>query len=181
MLSRYDATQAARVDCEFIRKYDTTQNARVDCEFVRAYDDTAAAWVDRLIRDNYFTIYTASFYNGGGYSVSEDKKTISFAFKRSGYGTVDSVSLQWKGREVVNDVFMGEFESSDSTINPDVYFYYEGRQVFTQKLRTQDNNLFGIAYEGAVDEIVINITPQTESTFSLINLYFGQELIFKTS
>mgnify|MGYP003303889081 CR=1 FL=1 len=48
MLSRYDATQAARVDCEFARKYDTTQAARVDCEFVRAYDDTEGAWVEKM-------------------------------------------------------------------------------------------------------------------------------------
>lgn len=48
MLSRYDTTQQARVDCEFARKYDTAQNAFVDCEFVRVYDETQGAWVDKL-------------------------------------------------------------------------------------------------------------------------------------
>lgn len=65
MLSRYDATQAARVDCDFARKWDTTQNARVDCEFVRAYDDTEAAWIDKLKK--YFELaVTSNFYNNSG-------------------------------------------------------------------------------------------------------------------
>lgn len=65
MLSRYDATQGARVDCEFARKYDTAQNARVDCEFVRAYDKTLAAWVDKLKKLMELSV-TDGFYNNTG-------------------------------------------------------------------------------------------------------------------
>ena len=65
MLSRYDTTQQARVDCEFARKYDTTQQARVDCEFVRAYDDTEAAWVDKL-KKLMEVIVGSGFYNKSG-------------------------------------------------------------------------------------------------------------------
>lgn len=65
MLSRYDATQQSRVDCEFARKYDTTQQARVDCEFVRAYDESQGAWVDKL-RQNFKVSVTDGFYDNTG-------------------------------------------------------------------------------------------------------------------
>lgn len=65
MLSRYDATQGARVDCEFARKYDTAQSAFVDCEFVRAYDATEGAWVDKLRKLMELSV-TDGFYNNTG-------------------------------------------------------------------------------------------------------------------
>lgn len=65
MLSRYDATQAARVDCEFARKYDTAQMARVDCEFVRGYDATEGAWVDKLQKLMEVSV-GSGFYNNSG-------------------------------------------------------------------------------------------------------------------
>lgn len=180
MLSRYDATQQAMVDCEFARKYDTAQNAFVDCEFVRSYDATEQAWIDRLELDNYFTKYVFSFQNGGGYTVSEDKRTINFTFKTGSYGGTDNASLIWTGKPVTNGIFLGEFASSDPDTNPDVYFYYQGQQVLATKLRTQENNYFGIYCEGlTVDQIVINIVPYNASTFSLINPFFGKALKFE--
>ena len=85
---------------------------------------------------------------------------------------------KWEGKEVTNSVFMGEFESSDSNTNPDVYFYYKGSQVHHSKMRTQDNNMFGIPYRGPVDMIYVNIVPYTASTFSLIRPWFGKNLKF---
>lgn len=65
MLSRYDTTQQARVDCEFARKYDEKQNARVDCEFVRAYDETQAAWVDKLKKLMEVSVGSGFYDNSG--------------------------------------------------------------------------------------------------------------------
>lgn len=180
MIKTYDSQSQAFVEHP-LKIYDEAAGAWAEAPSAKTYDTEAAAWVERLVRDNYFTKYNFDFTNGGGYTVSEDKKTISFDFKASGYGTVDHASLQWKGREVVNSVFVGEFTSSEASTNPDVYFYYKGTQVLASKLKTQDNNLFGIAYEGAVDEIVVNIVPlpYTACTFSLINPWFGQELKFE--
>ena len=73
MLSRYDTTQQARVDCEFARKYDTAQTAFIDCEFVRAYDETLIAWVDKLkkyfelsVTDNFYDITGNIVFCAGG-------------------------------------------------------------------------------------------------------------------
>ena len=180
MLSRYDTTQQGMVDCEFVRRHDTTQNAWVDCEFARAYDTTQNAWVDKLDLDNYFTEYAFSLLNGGSYTVSEDKRTITFNFKSSSYGTVDSASLVWKGKAVTNGILLGETASSDPNTNPDVYFYYDGQQVKSSKLKTNSGDLIGIYCEGlTVDEIVINIVPYNASTFSIINPHFGKALKFE--
>lgn len=65
MLSRYDTTQQARVDCEFARKYDTTQNAFVDCEFVRSYDTATAAWVDKLKKLMEVSVGSGFYDNSG--------------------------------------------------------------------------------------------------------------------
>lgn len=72
MLSRYDATQAARVDCEFARKYDNTQAARVDCEFVRAYDDTETAWVDKLRKLMEVSVDSRFYSNTGNIILTSD-------------------------------------------------------------------------------------------------------------
>lgn len=179
MIKAYKESAAAWVE-NVPKIYDTATASRIDAPSAKTYDTATAAWVERLVLDNYFTEYAFSLLNGGSYTVSEDKRTISFNFKASSYGLVDSASLIWKGKPVTNGLFLGSFESSDENTDPDVYFSYMGQQVRATKLRTQDNNLFAINCEGlTVDEIVINIVPYNPSTFSLINLYFGQALKFE--
>lgn len=79
MLGRYDAAQAARVECEFARKYDTAQNARVDCEFARAYDKTQAAWVEHLKKSMEFAyVYGTGATPDYEYEPSADGTTAQY-------------------------------------------------------------------------------------------------------
>lgn len=177
MLKTYKESEAAWV--EGVPKiYDAASAARIEAPSAKTYDTATAAWVDRLVRDNIITELAFSFGNGGGYMVSPDKRTITFTFKQGSLG-VDSASLQWEGKERTDGILIGSFETADATLDPDVYFYYQGEQVLATKLRTQDNNLFGIPYSGAVDKIWINIVPYNACTFSLVNLWFGQALKFE--
>ena len=176
MLKTYDSTLQAYTDHP-PKNYDTALSAWVDSPSAKTFDKELNAWVERLTLDIYIEKLAFSFVNGGGYTVSDDKRTIAFTFK-SGATGVDHASLKWEGRPVEGGVFMGEFESSDSNLNPDVYFYYNGDQVHSSKMKTQSNNFFGIKYDGPVDMIYINIAPSVACTFSLINLYFGKRLQF---
>ena len=100
MLSRYDATQAARVDCEFARKYDNTQQARVDCEFARAYDETEGAWVDKLYTD-FFTLQTKTLQSGDILEVKNSGislRTFSTGVSR---GVSFFLPYKWKYTDVV--------------------------------------------------------------------------------
>ena len=179
MFETYDTTKNAYVE-HVGEYYDTNEKAWVEVPSAMTYDTNEKAWVERLDLDNYFTEYAFSLLNGGSYTVSADKRTITFNFKSSSYGLVDSASLIWKGKPVTNGLFLGSFETSDENTDPDVYLSYQGQQVRATKLRTQDNNLFAINCDGlTVDEIVINIVPYNPSTFSLINLFFGKALKFE--
>jgi len=177
MIKTYDTASNAFVE-RVPKIYDETAGAWIEAPSVKTFDEDQNAWIERLVLDNYFTELAFSFTNGGSYSVSTDKRTITFNFK-SNYGT-DNATLVWEGKEVTDGLFLGSFSTDNEDVNPDVYFYYQGSQVLTSKLRKQENNSFGINCEGlTVDKIVIQIIPYEACTFSLINLYFGQPLKFE--
>lgn len=177
MFETYDTNLKAYVE-RTGQYYDTVKKAWVDVPSAMTYDTTERAWVERLNIDNFFTIYTCSFTNGGGYVVSADKESVTFTFK-TGVAT-DHASIVWEGNKpVTNSVLMGEYSSNDSSLNPDVYMYYQGTQVKTSKLKTQTDNLFAIPYDGSVDKIVINIPPSSACTFTLTGLWFGKNLKFE--
>lgn len=130
MLSRYDATQAARVDCEFVKKHDTAQNAFIDCEFVRAYDATQGAWVDKYTL-NKFTLHSHITSDGitpsgvitptdGGFTFENGNYTYNgatFTFVLDcKVNAGDILTLTYK--EAVNPhgfLEIGEFNGSDLT------------------------------------------------------------------
>lgn len=176
MIKAYKESEAAWVE-NVPKIYDAATAARIEAPSAKTYDATTASWVERLVLDNYFTELAFNFSHGGRYSVSADKLTASFTFKSGTTGT-DHASIKWEGKEKTGAVLAGSFETDDTDIDPDVYFYYQGEQVLSSKLRTQSGNLFAISSEGAVDEIVINIVPYRACTFSLTNLWFGQQLKF---
>lgn len=179
MFETYDTTKNAYVE-HVGEYYDTNEKAWVEVQSAMTYDTNEKAWVERLDLDNYFTEQVFTFQHGGSYTVSSDKRTITFNFKSGSYGTIDSASLIWEGKPVTDGLFMGSFETSDSNTNPDVYFYYLDQQVKTSKLKTQSDNIFAINCQGlTVDKIIINIVPYNASTFSLINLFFGKALKFE--
>lgn len=116
MLSRYDATQGARVDCEFARKYDTVQAARVDCEFVRAYDETQSAWVDKLKK--YLEVLVGSgFYNNSGNIIYCDEETFHCEVKP----TNDNYTVEWKLEEdFTNPVIACQYSFGYSEMCPNI-------------------------------------------------------------
>ena len=178
MIKTYDTASNAFIE-KVPKIYDATAGAWVEAPSVKTFDANQNAWIERLVLDNYFKELAFSFNNGGGYSVSTDKRMITFDFRSGSFGT-DSASLVWEGKEVTDGVFIGEFATNNADLNPDVYFYHKGNQVLATKLRTQDNYLFGILCSGlTVDRIYVNIVPYRNCTFSLINPYFGKSLKFE--
>lgn len=116
MLSRYDATQAARVDCEFARKYDTVQAARVDCEFARAYDDTEAAWVDKLKKLLELSV-TDNFYNSSGNIVHFYGTDFHCEVKPTSSDILITAILE---KEFKNPVISCEYSMGNSDLCPDI-------------------------------------------------------------
>ena len=181
MLKTYDETAAAFTEQNKAKYYDETAAAWVEAPSAKTYDTGTAAWVEHLDRFHYFQLLTYDFSSGeGGYIVNNDGKNVEFYFaKDSATGLLDHVSLVWEGEEAVTDsVFMGEFYTDDDHLDPDVYFYYQGTQVHSAKLRSQDGTLFGIPYSGSVDKIVINIVPYNPCDFWLISPWFGKSFKF---
>lgn len=144
MLSRYDATQQSRVDCEFARKYDTAQQARVDCEFVRAYDETEGAWVDKL-RAGYDLTVTDGFYANTGNlaQLQGNNFDVEIKFINKDINMIASIE-----GEFVNPVFYCEYTFGNSDFMtgsaPDyrshhyiywwLYGYKDGKQVNYQSI-----------------------------------------------
>lgn len=177
MIKTYKASAAAWVETP-PKIYDTATASRIEAPSAKTYDAATAAWVEHLDLYNYFRLLTYSFNSGqGGYTRSDDDKTVTFRFAK-GNIAMDSAALVWEGEAVTNSVFMGEFYSSSDTLNPDVYFYYQGSQVHSAKLRSQEGTLFGIPYSGSVDKIVVNIVPYSPCEFRLIQPWFGKSFKF---
>lgn len=177
MIKTYKAAAAAWVETP-PKIYDPATASRIDAPSAKTYDAATAAWVEHLDLYNYFRLHTYNFGSGqGGYTFSDDNKTVNFLFGQ-GSTTVDSVALVWEGEAVTNSVFMTEFYSTSDTLDPDVYFYYQGTQVHSSKLRTQGGTLSSIPYSGSVDKIIINIVPYSPCEFRLIQPWFGKSFKF---
>ena len=131
MLSRYDATQGARVDCEFARKYDTVQAARVDCEFVRAYDKTAAAWVEKMKKFMKLTV-TDGFYDNAGNVIFNYGDTYACEVKPSSrtYEIVAAIE-----GEFVNPVISYEYYFGNSDLCPNVAADFRSHACIEWKFR----------------------------------------------
>ena len=116
MLSRYDATQGARVDCEFARKYDTVQAARVDCEFVRAYDKTAAAWVEKMKKFMELTV-TEGFYDNAGNVIFNYGETYACEVEPSSRNYEIVAAIE---EEFSNPVIACEYYFGNSDLCPNI-------------------------------------------------------------
>lgn len=176
MIKTYKASAAAWVETP-PKIYDTATASRIEAPSAKTYDEPTAAWVEHLDLYHYFTLLAYSFNSGkGGYVVNNDGKNVEFTF---GYGnTADHASLVWEGEAITDSVFMGEYWTDSTYLDPDVYFYYQGAQVLTSKLKTQSGNLFAIPYSGSVDKIIINIAPYSACEFRLIEPWFGKKFKF---
>lgn len=116
MLSRYDATQGARVDCEFARKYDTAQSARVDCEFVRAYDATQGAWVDKLKKLMELSV-SSNFYNNSGNNIFCDSETFHCEIKPASTDVLVEFKLE---DDFTNPVIACQYSFGYSAMCPNI-------------------------------------------------------------
>lgn len=177
MIKTYKAAAAAWVETP-PKIYDPATASRIEAPSAKTYDAATASWVEHLDLYNYFRLLTYDFDSGqGGYIRSDDNTTVTFRFAQGSTG-MDSVALVWEGDEVTNSVFMGEYDTSSDTLDPDVYFYYQGELVHSSKLRTGSGQLFAIPYSGSVDRIVMNIVPYSPCEFRLIRPWFGKSFKF---
>lgn len=184
MLSRYDATQAARVDCEFARKYDTAQAARVDCEFVRAYDDTEGAWVDKLQKLMEVSVGNG-FYNNSGNIVLTSDAFIHCEVKPTSSDVLVEIKLE---DDFTNPVIECQYSFGNSDVCPNIASgfyshacvkwsvkgYLNGSEVVSEDIASGSGYAYSTIYDqtasvtlnGTFDEIRLICNIQSFSNYS---------------
>lgn len=184
MLSRYDTTQQARVDCEFAREYDTAQNAFADCEFVRSYDTAQSAWVDKLKKLMELSV-TDGFYNNSGNIVLTSDGLIHCQVKP----TSSDISIEFKLEDdFTNPVIECQYSFNNSELCPniasdfyshaclqwEVSGYLNGSEVASEIIAggnsyaysTVSNQSVTVTLNGTFDEIRLVCVAQSFSNYS---------------